>query len=249
MTVLAQPRHHLQAIEAGQHHVEHDEVRTVLERRVDGRRPVGGGDREEALPAQVARDDLRDRRLVVDHEDRLGERHAAIVRRVARRPARVSRRFRAASGSLVVCPRGQSRSDLHPCRRLGETSLGDGGRSEERPADRGIRDGRRARCADRRRPHPRAPDGYDGWLLHIQNDLFDLGADLAVPEEIAPGSHLAARAHAPPDLARAGALARAALRRGQRRPRAAALVRARPEARPPRPSCTSRARSRGEPSA
>jgi cob(I)alamin adenosyltransferase len=25
------------------------------------------------------------------------------------------------------------------------------------------------------------PDGYGGWLRHIQNDLFDVGADLAVP--------------------------------------------------------------------
>jgi cob(I)alamin adenosyltransferase len=27
------------------------------------------------------------------------------------------------------------------------------------------------------------PAGFDGWLERIQNDLFDLGADLAVPEE------------------------------------------------------------------
>jgi cob(I)alamin adenosyltransferase len=27
------------------------------------------------------------------------------------------------------------------------------------------------------------PDGFDGWLGRIQNDLFDLGADLAVPED------------------------------------------------------------------
>jgi cob(I)alamin adenosyltransferase len=27
------------------------------------------------------------------------------------------------------------------------------------------------------------PDEFDGWLGRIQNDLFDLGADLAVPEE------------------------------------------------------------------
>src|SRR4051812_35133884 len=26
------------------------------------------------------------------------------------------------------------------------------------------------------------PEAYAGWLGHIQNDLFDLGADLAVPE-------------------------------------------------------------------
>jgi cob(I)alamin adenosyltransferase len=27
------------------------------------------------------------------------------------------------------------------------------------------------------------PDGFDAWLGRIQNDLFDLGADLAVPED------------------------------------------------------------------
>lgn len=26
------------------------------------------------------------------------------------------------------------------------------------------------------------PDGYDAWLARVQNDLFDLGADLCVPE-------------------------------------------------------------------
>jgi len=27
------------------------------------------------------------------------------------------------------------------------------------------------------------PDGFGDWLRHIQNDLFDLGADIAVPED------------------------------------------------------------------
>ncbi len=40
VAVLAQPRHHLQPVEAGQHHVEHDEVGPVLERRLDRRRAV-----------------------------------------------------------------------------------------------------------------------------------------------------------------------------------------------------------------
>src|SRR3712207_3186775 len=26
------------------------------------------------------------------------------------------------------------------------------------------------------------PEKYAGWLRHVQNDLFDLGADLSVPE-------------------------------------------------------------------
>ena len=29
---------------------------------------------------------------------------------------------------------------------------------------------------------PDVPEAYGGWLRHIQNDLFDLGADLCVPE-------------------------------------------------------------------
>jgi cob(I)alamin adenosyltransferase len=27
------------------------------------------------------------------------------------------------------------------------------------------------------------PDGYADWLAHVQNDLFDVGADIAAPEE------------------------------------------------------------------
>jgi cob(I)alamin adenosyltransferase len=27
------------------------------------------------------------------------------------------------------------------------------------------------------------PDPYDAWLRHIQNDLFDVGADIAAPED------------------------------------------------------------------
>jgi cob(I)alamin adenosyltransferase len=32
------------------------------------------------------------------------------------------------------------------------------------------------------------PAGFDPWLERIQNDLFDLGADVAVPEEPEPGA-------------------------------------------------------------
>jgi cob(I)alamin adenosyltransferase len=66
---------------------------------------------------------------------------------------------------------------------LGETSLGDGARVpksdlrieaygtiDELGAVLGV-----ARTLD-------LPDGVDAWLSRIQNDLFDLGADLAVPE-------------------------------------------------------------------
>lgn len=34
------------------------------------------------------------------------------------------------------------------------------------------------------------PDGYDAWLAAIQNDLFDMGADLSVPEGGEPGERL-----------------------------------------------------------
>ena len=27
------------------------------------------------------------------------------------------------------------------------------------------------------------PEGYDEWLAHVQNDLFDVGADIAAPED------------------------------------------------------------------
>jgi cob(I)alamin adenosyltransferase len=30
---------------------------------------------------------------------------------------------------------------------------------------------------------PELPDGFGDWLRHIQNDLFDLGADIAAPED------------------------------------------------------------------
>jgi cob(I)alamin adenosyltransferase len=34
------------------------------------------------------------------------------------------------------------------------------------------------------------PDGYDPWLAQVQNDLFDLGADLSVPEGEGAGERL-----------------------------------------------------------
>jgi cob(I)alamin adenosyltransferase len=34
------------------------------------------------------------------------------------------------------------------------------------------------------------PDGYDAWLAAIQNDLFDVGADLCVPDGGEPGERL-----------------------------------------------------------
>ncbi len=37
------------------------------------------------------------------------------------------------------------------------------------------------------------PDDVRGWLLQIQNDLFDLGADLCVPESNEPPEHVPLR--------------------------------------------------------
>ncbi len=43
-------------------------------------------------------------------------------------------------------------------------------------------DGRRARRADRRRASATRPAArYDDWLARLQNDLFDVGADVSVP--------------------------------------------------------------------
>jgi cob(I)alamin adenosyltransferase len=66
----------------------------------------------------------------------------------------------------------------------GDTSLGDGQRVSKaaaRIAAYGSVDELGA-VLGLARTHP-LPDGMDGWLGRIQNDLFDLGADLCVPEE------------------------------------------------------------------
>jgi cob(I)alamin adenosyltransferase len=68
---------------------------------------------------------------------------------------------------------------------LGETSLGDGLRvpkSDVRIEAYGTVDELGALIGVARTLE--LPDGYDEWLGRIQNDLFDLGADLAVPEEL-----------------------------------------------------------------
>src|SRR4051794_19807447 len=66
----------------------------------------------------------------------------------------------------------------------GETSLGDGQRvskASARIAAYGTVDELGALLGVARTLPP--PPGWDGWLARIQNDLFDVGADLAVPEE------------------------------------------------------------------
>ena len=60
------------------------------------------------------------------------------------------------------------------------------------------------------------PEPYGDWLRRIQNDLFDVGADISAPED--------------PDrerlrVVRADRVARGALRRGQRHAQAAQVVR------------------------
>jgi cob(I)alamin adenosyltransferase len=65
----------------------------------------------------------------------------------------------------------------------GETSLGDGARvpkSDLRIEAYGTVDELGALIGIARTLD--LPDEFDGWLGRIQNDLFDLGADLAVPE-------------------------------------------------------------------
>jgi cob(I)alamin adenosyltransferase len=67
---------------------------------------------------------------------------------------------------------------------LGETSLGDGRRvpkSDVRIEAYGTVDELGALIGVARTLD--LPDGFDEYLGRIQNDLFDLGADLAVPEE------------------------------------------------------------------
>jgi cob(I)alamin adenosyltransferase len=66
----------------------------------------------------------------------------------------------------------------------GETSLGDGARVSKgdlRIEAYGTVDELGALLGVARTLE--LPDGFDAWLGRIQNDLFDLGADLAVPEQ------------------------------------------------------------------
>jgi cob(I)alamin adenosyltransferase len=69
----------------------------------------------------------------------------------------------------------------------GETSLGDGRRvskASARIAAYGTVDELNAHIGVLRTLE--LPDGWDAWLARIQNELFDLGADLCVPEEVRP---------------------------------------------------------------
>ena len=69
---------------------------------------------------------------------------------------------------------------------VGQTSLGDGARvakHSERPAAYGTVDETNAVIGIVR---PYAPAEVDAMLARIQNDLFDLGADLCTPEQKSP---------------------------------------------------------------
>ena len=69
---------------------------------------------------------------------------------------------------------------------VGQTSLGDGARVakySERPTAYGTVDEANAAIGIVR---PYAPEEVDAMLARIQNDLFDLGADLCTPEQESP---------------------------------------------------------------
>ena len=80
---LAQPAQHLEAVEIGQHHVEHDGVRAFTERQVESGR--AGGRPQGAQSGQLQRrcDQVVDVLLVVDHQHGRGGCHAASVAQLA----------------------------------------------------------------------------------------------------------------------------------------------------------------------
>jgi hypothetical protein len=67
---LAQAAHHLQAVDARQHEVEHDEVGPPLAGHLERPLAVAGDEGGVSAALEVARDDVRDRALVVDDEHR-----------------------------------------------------------------------------------------------------------------------------------------------------------------------------------
>ena len=67
--VVADALGHGEAVLAGHHHVEQDQLRLPLARDLDGRRAVGRLPDGEAVGLQVDAAEQADRRLVVDHED------------------------------------------------------------------------------------------------------------------------------------------------------------------------------------
>ena len=108
-------------------------------------------------------------------------------------------------------------------------------------------DGRRAQRPARRRARrsPACPSASAGWLRRIQNDLFDVGADLSVPRDHRARGRASACASLPEQIDVAGG----ALRRGQRELDAAASRSCCRAAPPPPRSCTCAARCAAAPSA
>ena len=97
---------------------------------------------------------------------------------------------------------GQPHAHLHaPRRRRRDAPRRHEPRAQDAPADRGLRRRRRAQRAHRRRARaPRAARrATREWLRRVQNDLFDVGADLSVPH--------GRRARAPARARRAGDVA------------------------------------------
>ena len=66
--VAAHPAQHLEPVEVGEHHVEHDGIRAEVLRGPHGGQPAGGGAHLPPLVAQGHREQLGEVRLVVDHE-------------------------------------------------------------------------------------------------------------------------------------------------------------------------------------
>lgn len=65
---LVQLPHHLDPVDPGEHHVEHDQVGTMQPREAEGLRAVARLVGLIAGPLHVATDDLDDRRLVADDQ-------------------------------------------------------------------------------------------------------------------------------------------------------------------------------------
>ena len=84
MVAVPEPARDREAVEVGQHHVEHDQVGPELVDRQLGSPSGRDLHRLEALVAQGGRDRVRDRRLVVDDEDAGGAR--AVVGGLGHRP-------------------------------------------------------------------------------------------------------------------------------------------------------------------
>ena len=78
---VSQPAAHLQTVDAGQHHVEHDEIGPPHVGEPQRGMPVSRVPGLHARVPEVVDHDLRDRRIVVDHENT--RRHRPSVERLS----------------------------------------------------------------------------------------------------------------------------------------------------------------------